>query len=411
MGTIVFGLREPRNFIHPAEDWAPSQNTVPDFRVRIHEGKGYVGNTFISTFNLVSDAIPKPTANPRIDILGFNSAGALVRVQGTESPFPSFPSLPNTPFHPVVAVLMTPTMSFITDNDLLDLRGVFIIAEAAALNHNSLQGRSDSDAHPISAITGLSATLAGKVDTATFTAALAAKADQDGTDEAIFEINKDGGVLTTNPKLRVDLTGNLGGTRSIQYNISAARWEIENAAGVFIPIPTGTAAGIDVLTVDGVDVSDNSAGKLFLESQDDLSLDLVPDAPANKVKFAARRILLFSDQATVPASSFVDILSGFYRVPTGRKIQKILLQARNPALGIDDFTTPPDPDRRVKVFIAHAAGGPVVDFFTTAETDAVIDLGINTLVAGDRIGMVMENINSSMAKDIAGNVVLFEQPA
>jgi len=390
-------------------------NAIPNAFAKINAGRAFLGGAIIEIGDKQAGPFTPPVSGQRIDMVGINSLGNPIVIQGPTGFSPPKPPVPTiSGFLPLALVLTEVGVTIITNLAIVDIR-YDINFGLPPTPHNFLTNRSDPDQHPIAAITGLAADLANRATLADIAllaplTALALKADVDGTPNALFKLKKG---FTGPPTQDLEIEFGRGNQPSalIRWEEVNDRFVVQLPTGSVLPLAVaGALPGIEVLRVDGLDVVDDVNGRVTLESSDDLALDLVPDVPGFKVLFKGRRILTFSDQALVPLSSFVDLASGFYRVPPGRKIQKVLMQARNPLVAVNDFVTLPDPDRRVKIYIAHIAGGPVVDFFTVNETDAVLDLGVNTLIPGDRIGFVFENINGAIAKLIAGNVVLFEEP-
>ena len=390
------------------------QNTVPNSFVRINAGRAFLSGAVVEIGEKQAGPFTPPVSGQRIDIVGINNLGNVVIIVGpTGFTPPHVPVPPINNFVPLALVLTEVGVVAITNKALMDIR-FDVRFGLPPTPHNFLTNRSDPDQHPESAITGLVADLANRATLAQLAlkadiADLAFKADTDGTPSRIFKLKK-GFTGTPSDMLEIEFGRGAQPSAFFRWDEVNDRFVVVLPTGDILPVAVAGASGIDILQVDGMDVVDDVNGRVFLVSSDDDAVDLVPTILSSTITVKGKRCILFQGQALVPLSSFVDMGAGYYKVPAGRVIKRVQLSARNPALAVNDFLTLPDPDRRVKIFVAHLAGGPVVDFFTVNEDDPIFSLGVDQAIAGDRIGIVFQNLNGAIAKNIAGYVKLFDEP-
>ncbi len=169
----------------------PSAQDSPNMTIRVSAGGiwTYLNGVaaYVEYIGGSSPAITAPSANAKWVVVCLTSTGMLINVNGDESASPVLPTIPRTYF-PIALVYTQFGDTVITDPFVFDARPIFSLLPRY---HSDMAGTSLDNCHPTSSITGLDDALTDKADVSTVAAALALKADTDGTNEVKFTMNKD----------------------------------------------------------------------------------------------------------------------------------------------------------------------------------------------------------------------------
>lgn len=169
-----------------------SAQTIPNMTVKVSTGGfWYYSSTGASYLEYVggnSPTLTAPNSNAKWDIIAMTSSGTIVIIPGSSSSNPVLPTLPGRNRTPLAAVYLQSTSTTITNDMIFDIRPLFPLE---VRDHRDLEGSSNVNLHPITAISNLSDTLDGLVTNDALEVLLAAKADQTGTNNTIFLLNQD----------------------------------------------------------------------------------------------------------------------------------------------------------------------------------------------------------------------------
>lgn len=169
---------------------------MPNMKVRVREGSYWGNGTKLFEFaGGISKDLIAPSAGCKVSVIGVNSSGAIVILDGeTVSRDPKPPVIPKNVL-PCAMVLLQAGATAITQEMIFDVRPVYYTNHPVA--HNDLTYRDAEDAHSIDSITGLNDALAQRPDLEQVHTMLHDKADLNGTDSFKFKLNKNGsGVVT-----------------------------------------------------------------------------------------------------------------------------------------------------------------------------------------------------------------------
>lgn len=167
----------------------PTAQDEPNMTIKVSAGGfwTYIGGAaYIEYVGGSSPIITAPTANAKWVVVCLTPNGMLTNVDGASSTDPVLPVIP-TRLYPVALVYVRSTDTKITNEYVFDARPIFSLP---IRNHADLENIT-TDAHSISAITGLVDALDDKTTFTDVEALLDNKADIDGTTDVVFKMNKD----------------------------------------------------------------------------------------------------------------------------------------------------------------------------------------------------------------------------
>jgi len=352
MGELIFGIQNVRNYLNPSPNLRPSANAIPNMQVQVNEGKCWIGESLVTAYTTLTPTFTPPSSGlARIDVVGVSGpAGNLQVVTGTAATYPPpVPTMPSSNFYPVCLVLLYDTTAVLTDINLIDVRELADFGQAATWDHNTLTGRSNSDCHPESAITGLVADLSNRPTTSTMNAALATKADIGGTPSQQFDLNENVvGTPTLNGLFGV--TRGTSPTVAIRWNESLDIWE---------------------LTKDGTTY--------------------------NQISTTVADSWVYWNLPTTTIAPTSNIIIGSMTVPTSSKVVSVRLGIRR-----TDDTNDSTIDAR-----ATQTGTPLNTVFTTTEGPVILTLP-TALTAGQRLAFAAENtdVTSKTVVAMAGALIV-----
>ena len=204
---------------------------MPDMKVRVREGSFWDnGTNFIEFPGGTSKLISAPTVGCKVVLVGVNTAGAIVVLDGeTVTANPKAPVCPKNVL-PCALILLQSTSTAITQEMIFDVRPVFYTRYP--VSHNDLTYRDAENAHNIEAITGLNEALTVRPDVNQLQEFLNTKADLNGTDSPVFVLNKNGsGVVSYNADIVFERGDNLN---------AILRFEMDPDGGLLFSKDNGT---------------------------------------------------------------------------------------------------------------------------------------------------------------------------
>lgn len=204
-----------------AQQFKASAQDQPNKTIKVNAGTFISGSGNIIEFNGGnSPLIVAPTTGNAWTLISISPIGSL-----TVTTAPTPPTVAKN-FLAVALVFLKNTDTNITNDMIFDIRPIFHNAHYAT-NHNELLNLTDSNAHPISSITGLSDALADKVSINEFENGILNKANVDGTISPTFTFNSD---QTGTPAENVEFIVKRGSAPSvsIRWNETDDRWEFTN---------------------------------------------------------------------------------------------------------------------------------------------------------------------------------------
>ena len=171
-----------------------SAKSTPNMTVKISAG-GYwyysaTGATYVEYVGGSSPTITAPTGtgNAKWVIIAMGPSGVVSNIDGAVASNPVLPTVPGRARIPLAAIYIQTGTTTITNDMIYDVRPMFPLE---VRDHRDLEGLTSTGSHPISAISNLTETIANLVTSSALTTLLADKADQDGTNDTTFTLNKD----------------------------------------------------------------------------------------------------------------------------------------------------------------------------------------------------------------------------
>lgn len=199
---------------------AKPQNN-PNMTLYVSPGGGWLnGKIYIEYSGGNSGTFTTPASGAKWSLLVLNNSGFLEIQDGEASDNPTFPGFPRNRIV-ICAVYIQSDTTRLTYENVFDFRP---FVSNPIRSHIDLDNKSESDAHPIDSITNLRTELDNRIDTTSFNSALENKADQDGTDETTFTMNKDqSGTPSSNVTFEVE-RGDLSNV-AVRFNETDDVWE------------------------------------------------------------------------------------------------------------------------------------------------------------------------------------------
>ncbi len=222
---------------------------TPDMTVNISVGQFWVNGAFVEFPGGNTTTITAPTTNPKFVVVGLLTNGGISIITGVENATPVLPAM-NADYLPLAAIILQVGDTVITENMIYDLRSVFNVPFTSA-DHNDLSNRlAISDCHDIAGITNLQTTLDSKLASVTATGLFDAKADQDGTDDLTFILNKDFlGAAVSDASIEVERGSD--DNVSITWDESDDRWLVREDLEVFSVSPGTDLKGVILMDSAG----------------------------------------------------------------------------------------------------------------------------------------------------------------
>lgn len=226
---------------------------APDMTVRVTAGGFWIDEkTYVEFSGGNSSALIPPPGSAKWVVICLSDSGAIEVVDGDVAASPTVPDLPANRM-PLCGVFLSSTDIEITSNMVFDLRPLWKVG--AQISNVA-----------ITDVINLQTTLDDKVNTATFNSGLDSKADQNGTNEVNFILNKDQtGVPGSDVKLIIE-RGSAPNV-DIRWNESSEKWEFTNDGTVWeelgsASIPSSTQNEIDANTAAAA-ANASAIGTLF----------------------------------------------------------------------------------------------------------------------------------------------------
>ena len=253
--------------------------STPDMTVRVSPGAFWVnGKTLIEYVGGNSSTFTAPSANAKWCLLVLRQQGTLDIVDGVESSNPEFPDCPRTCL-PLCAIYLQSTDTAITEDMINEIRPVYNIS---VQDIRDLDGLSSTDILPIASIVNLQTELNDRYTQTQVTNLLATKADNNGTIQETFVLNKDfTGTPASNCGIEVER-----GTESnavIRYNETSNVWQYTNDGTVWVDL-TNSGPGVPLATTSTAGTVIVSTG-LLVDGSGNLSVENVFTS-AEKTKLA-----------------------------------------------------------------------------------------------------------------------------
>lgn len=200
-----------------------------------------------------------------------------------------FPNIPKDQIS-LAAIFIKNGATAITNDMIFDLRHIFS-AGGYQEAHNDLSARDAADCHPMSAITGLADKFAKKTSFEDVDLKVANKADVDGTNSAIFTLNKnETGTPTNNAYIFVE-RGNQTNV-AIRYNEEHKQWQYTDDGSQWFAFNSN--AQLDLFNEDNYYVKTDIDSKL-IAINNSLSLK----APADAVTSLNAQVIAKADLSYV----------------------------------------------------------------------------------------------------------------
>jgi hypothetical protein len=223
-----------RKVLQPFANLSVTAKYTPEMRVYISAGGFWnytsSGMSWIEYAGGNSPEITAPGSNAKWVIVALTSAGSIVLIDGEATASPVLPAIPRGRV-PLAAIYVQSDTVKITNDIIFDIRPVGF--DVIPKSHIDLENTSTTGCHPISAITGLQDTLDSFATTSAMESALAAKADNDGTIETTFTLNKDQtGSPSSNISVEVE-RGVLTNVK-IRWNESSDNWEYTDDGATYV---------------------------------------------------------------------------------------------------------------------------------------------------------------------------------